>query len=177
MRWICQKCESSSNRDAIEFCSIPFRASAHATCPCVKLRSSESTKGAETLPVPGQGSRGVAAPSVCARELAIERRRAPAYPGHSRFAATFIRSRSLYPIFVARVGQLPCSKQATYFMKMKQKQSQNSQIIDRESRSLIPLQHSLIARLNSLLSRKNSLLGCLGNWPRKHLRSLTFSGN
>jgi hypothetical protein len=45
-----------------------------------------------------------------------------------------------------------------------------------ESRSLIPLQHSLIARLNSLLSRKSSLLGCLGNWPRKHLRSLTFSG-
>lgn len=176
MRWICQKCESSSNRDAIEFCSIPFRASAHATCPCVKLRSSESTKGAESLPVPGQGSRGVAAPSVCARELAIERRRAPAYPGHSRFAATFIRSWRFIPNICGESGTAALLKTATLFHQMKQKQSQNRQIIDRESRSLIPLQHSLIARLNSLLSRKNSLLGCLGNWPRKHLRSLTFSG-
>jgi hypothetical protein len=82
----------------------------------------------------------------------------------------------LYPIFVEWDSCLAQNK-PRYFIKMKQKQSQNSQIIDRESRSLIPLQHSLIARLNSLLSRKNSLLGCLGNWRRKHLRSLTFSGN
>jgi hypothetical protein len=43
--------------------------------------------------------------------------------------------------------------------------------------SLIPPQSSLIAGLNSLLRRKNSLLGCVGNWPRKRLDQLTFSGH
>ena len=169
--------KSSSNRDAIEFCSIPLRASAHATCPCVKLRSSESTKGAEPClclaRVPGVSLPRRFAPEN-SRLSAAELQPTQAIPGSQR---PLFALGGLYPIFVARVGQLPCSKQATLFYQMKQKQSQNTQIIDRESRSLIPLQHSLIARLNSLLSRKNSLLGCLGNWPRKHLRSLTFPGN
>jgi hypothetical protein len=165
----CQKCESSSNRDAIEFCSIPFCASAHATCPCVKLRSSESTKGAETLPVPGKGSRGVAARRFApenSRLSAAELQPTQAIPGSQR--PLFALGAFTQYLWREWDSCLAPNK-PRYFIKMKQKQSQNSQIIDRESRSLIPLQHSLIARLNSLLSRKNSLLGCFGNWRRKHL--------
>ena len=109
------KCESLSNRDAIEFCSIPFRASAHATCPCVKLRSSEPTKGAETVPVPGQGSRGVAGPSVCARELAIERRRAPAYPWPFPGRSDLYSLLELIPNICGESGTAALLKKATLF--------------------------------------------------------------
>ena len=54
--------------------------------------------------------------------------------------------------------------------------SDRSAKIADERDSLIPPQSSLIAGLNSLLRRKNSLLGCVGNWPRKRLDQLTFSG-